>query len=86
MPHRIEVAGAGSKDLARLPSDLMPRLRQAIDSLADQPRPPGHIKLRPSGPYRIRVGEYRVLYDIDDADRVVTVLRVRHRRDAYRGL
>jgi len=86
MPHRVEVAGAGAKDLARLPPSVAARVSVAIEGLADQPRPAGCTKLRPTGPYRIRVGEYRVLYDIDDDARVVTILRVRHRRDAYREL
>ena len=85
MPHRLELAGAASKDLVRLPHDMLARVRQAVDGLGDEPRPPGHVKLRPDGPYRIRVGDYRVLYDIDDAEQLVLVLRVRHRREVYRG-
>ena len=85
MPHRVEVAGAAARDLDRLPGDALARVREAVDGLAEQPRPPGCVKRRPNGPHRIRVGDYRVLYDIDDAARAVTVLRVRHRRDAYRG-
>jgi mRNA interferase RelE/StbE len=85
MPHRTEVASAAAKDLARLPRDLLASVRGAIDSLSDQPRPHDSAKPRPNGPHRIRIGDYRVLYDVDDAQRVVTILRVRHRRDAYRG-
>lgn len=85
MPHRVEIAGAAIKVLARLPGDALARVSVVVDELAQHPRPPGCVKLRPNGPYRIRVGDYRVLYDIDDTTRLVTVLRVRHRRDAYRG-
>jgi mRNA interferase RelE/StbE len=84
MPHRVEVSGAAAQDLAALPRDVLTRVREAVDLLQDQPRPPGVKKLRPHGPHRIRVGDYRVLYDIHDAQKLVMILRVRHRREVYR--
>ena len=61
------------------------RVRQAVRSLLKDPRPPGCKLL--AGPYqatwRIRVGDYRILYEVDDAADIVRVLRVRHRREAY---
>jgi len=54
--------------------------------LAANPRPPGCRKLQGSGrdDYRLRVGNYRVLYEVDDKARAVRIMRVRHRRDVYR--
>jgi mRNA interferase RelE/StbE len=61
------------------------RVVETIQSLANDPRPPGCRKLSGSkNDWRIRVGDYRILYEIADAVRVVRVNRVRHRREAYR--
>lgn len=73
------------RDLKRLPATDFRRVIAAIQQLADEPRPPGCKKLVGSASdWRIRVGEYRVLYEILDADQVLRVMRVRHRREAYR--
>jgi mRNA interferase RelE/StbE len=72
------------KDIASLPRDYAALVSQHIDGLAENPRPAGAKKLRGAMDYSLRVGIYRVLYDIDDAQRVVTVYRVKHRREAYR--
>lgn len=73
------------RDLNRLPSNLFDRVIRAVKSLADNPRPQGARKLTASeNDWRIRVGDYRVLYEIDDPSQAVRVMRVRHRREAYR--
>ncbi len=70
-----------------LPDNLWPRVRVAIDDLRNNPRPAGCMKLKgQSNTYRIRVRNYRALYDVDDTEKTVLVLRVQHRKDAYRGL
>jgi mRNA interferase RelE/StbE len=73
------------KDLDRLVGDTWQRVREALTSLSHTLRPKGCVKLS-TGAWRVRVGEIRVLYDIDDKARTVEVLRVKHRRDVYRGL
>lgn len=84
----IKLIAAAVKDLERLDRNpsLRHRLRDAIDHLAQQPRPEGAVLLagRRHRTYRLRVGDYRVLYEIDNAEEVVTILAVLHRRDAYR--
>jgi len=72
------------KELARLPEREFERIRDAIRSLAELPRPPGCLKLSGREGWRIRVGDYRVLYEIDDGAETVTVQHVGHRRDVYR--
>ena len=73
------------KDLRDLESDLFTRVIQEIRALGGNPRPPGCRKLKGSrGDWRIRVGAYRVLYEIDNRLQAVRVLRVRHRKEAYR--
>jgi mRNA interferase RelE/StbE len=73
--------------LARLDSTARKAVGQVIDSLASDPRPPGVKMLRGHRPYlRVRSGDYRVIYAVDDAARVVRVMVVGHRRDVYRSL
>ena len=76
---------AAEKDLSRLPLRIHDRIVDVLAALGRNPRPPGSKKLvGSSNDWRVRVGDYRVLYEITDAIRVVRVYRVRHRRDAYR--
>ncbi len=71
--------------MAALSAEVHNRVIVAIQSLAANPRPPGCRKLVGSkNDWRIRVGDYRVIYEIADAIRVVRVNRVRHRREVYR--
>ena len=82
--HRILLERAAEKDLARLPSGIHDRVIAAIQGLALNPRPPGCRKLAGSKhDWRIRVGDYRVVYEIRDEIRIVRVNRVRHRREVY---
>lgn len=82
---RIEFARSATKDLRAIDRQWIPRIMAAIESLAEDPRPVGCKKLAGSEhTYRIRVGDYRVIYDIHDGELVVFVVRVRHRRDVYR--
>lgn len=62
---------------------MYPRVRDAIRDLANTPRPPGCKKLVGRDGWRIRVGDYRVIYEIDDSTRIVTVVHIGHRRDVY---
>lgn len=83
--YTILLVQAALKELQRLPAQVRDRIEAAIDGLANHPRPPGSQKLQgTANEYRIRVGEYRVLYVIDDEQRTVVVSHVRHRKDAYR--
>jgi len=87
MPYRVEILPKAVKELGKLPRKDRLRIVNRIDDLAETPRPDGVVKLKGHNHrYRIRVGEYRVLYEIDDAVLRVLVIRVRHRRDAYRGM
>jgi mRNA interferase RelE/StbE len=70
--------------LEKLPSDVQARILAAIDSLQDDPRPRGSKKLKGSEEYRVRVGDYRVIYEIHEKTVVILIVRVSHRKDAYR--
>ncbi len=83
--YRVLLASSAEKDLRKLSSVIHDRVIAAIQGLAANPRPPGCRKLTGSKhDWRIRVGDYRVLYEIADTIRIVRVNRVRHRGDAYR--
>ena len=75
------------KDLRRLPASISSRIMGRIQGLVSEPFPPGSIKLSGAEKlYRLRVGDYRIIYEVDIAARVVKFHYVRHRRDAYRKL
>ncbi len=84
--YRLDIQSAAERDLARLATRLRERVADVIDRLAEAPRPRGAEKLAALHTYRVRVGDYRVVYQIDDRAKVVTVIRVRHRREVYRRL
>jgi mRNA interferase RelE/StbE len=82
--YRIRRAAAATREFDALPADVRARIRAAVVRLGREPRPRGCKKLTGEQQlYRIRVGSYRVVYAIRDAEREVIVLRVRHRRDVY---
>ena len=83
--YTVEIARRAVKAIARLPRREQHRVRAAIDLLADEPRPPGCVALAgEESVYRVRVGDHRILYEIIDARLVIHVVRVAHRREAYR--
>lgn len=85
MLYRVLVMRSAERDIAALPPPLKRRVATAIGGLASDPRPPGAKLLRGSDRrWRIRVGDYRVLYLVHDADVLVVVVKVRHRGHAYR--
>lgn len=83
--YKILLERSAERDLTRLAREVHDRIIEAIQSLARNPRPPGCRKLVGAGnDWRIRVGDYRVIYEIADAVRIVRINRVRHRREVYR--
>ncbi len=70
--------------IARLPESVYRRVLAAIRGLREEPRPRGSLKMTNRDERRMRVGDYRVIYEVDDEERVVTILQVGHRRDIYR--
>ena len=82
--YRVIVRKSVSKDLKGIPKKDVRRILTAIKSLADDPRPPGTKKLSGQEHYRLRQGNYRILYEIEDDRLIVCVVRVGDRRDVYR--
>jgi mRNA interferase RelE/StbE len=82
--YSLEIKQSAQKELDALDETLFTRVDRKILALADNPRPAGCKKLKGyKDHWRVRVGDWRVLYIIDDAAKVVSVTRIRHRRDVY---
>ena len=80
MEYRIKFKASAAKEFRKLPANIQKRLQIPINALRTEPRPSGSIKLQGSDQlYRIRVGDYRVVYSIDDTIKIIVVTRVRHR-------
>jgi len=82
--YEITKTPAASKELERLPAQQRQRVDAAIEALADNPRPRGCVKLKGTDTYRIRVGNYRVVYQILDKELLIIIVRVGDRKDIYR--
>jgi len=83
--YRVEFSSPAAKVLVRLSRKLQERIGARIDDLATDPRSHGTEKLEgEDNKYRVRVGSYRIIYEIHDDVLVVLVLRIGHRRDVYR--
>ena len=84
MTYTVLILRRAQRELQRLPQEDYDRVREAMRGLAHNPRPTGCLPLTGRAGWRIRVGDYRVICDIDDVQRTVTIVHVGHRRDVYR--
>ena len=86
MTYRVEVESRALKEMRALPNQIVRRIDDTIQGLSEIPLPPGSIRVkgRVGDGWRVRVGEYRILYTVDHGARVVRIYRIRHRREAYR--
>jgi len=83
--YEVYLEHAAERDLKRLPVKLFHRLIDQIKKLAKKPRPAGCRKITGTkNDWRIRVGDYRVIYEIDEGAKMIRVMRVRYRREVYR--
>ena len=82
----VEYSRPARRELQRLDGGIVRRVMASVRELANTPRPAGCVKLADADDlWRIRVGDYRVVYAIDDSARSILITRVRHRREVYRG-
>lgn len=87
MPYRIEFVPSAAKELKKVPVEDRRRITEKVNRLSNHPRPPGSKQLENTPALRrIRSGDYRVVYSIDDDILTILVVRIAHRRDAYRNL
>jgi mRNA interferase RelE/StbE len=83
--YKLLIKASAAKELEALPRKDRSRIAAKMEGLADNPHPPGSEKLSGEEKYRLRQGDYRVLYSIQDANATVTIVKIGHRRDVYRG-
>lgn len=84
MPYEIIIEKTARKALKAIQREDQIIIAQAITDLADEPRPSGCIKMKGRDAWRIRVGDYRIIYEIEDVILIVTVVTIGHRRDVYK--
>jgi mRNA interferase RelE/StbE len=84
--YQIELRRRVQRALDKLPKSDFEAVIQTIRGLAETPRPRGIEKVKSTGLWRVRQGDYRIIYAIDDNEQVITILLVGHRRDIYRAI
>ena len=82
--YSLVIKKSAERELRALPKEDLRRVADRVRGLANTPRPPGHEKLSGQERYRIRQGDYRVVYAIDDEARIVEIVKIGHRREVYR--
>jgi len=82
--YQINFKNSAAKEFKKLPISIQQRIGETLDKLRKEPRCPGVIKLQGDDQlYRVRAGDYRVIFSINDREKVLTITRVRHRQDVY---
>jgi mRNA interferase RelE/StbE len=84
MSYTVLVERYAQKQIMKLDRQIIPDIKTAITGLANNPRPFGYKKLKGEDAYRIRVGDYRIIYEIDDDVILVTVVSIGHRKNVYK--
>jgi len=84
MSYKVFIRRSAQKELAALQREHYDNVKTSIRGLSTEPRPGGCRKLTGRDGWRIRIGDYRVIYEIDDGNKTVTVLHIGHRRDIYK--
>ena len=83
--YRLFIKPSAAKEIEAIPKKKRIRIIHRIQGLSDNPRPPGCEKLSGQDKYRVRQGQYRIIYSVSDEELIVCVVRVGHRREVYRG-
>ena len=85
MKYTLQIVSTAERQFLKLQGSLQSRIKSKLFSLEVEPRPHGNQKLHGTDFFRIRIGDYRVIYSIDDTRKIVKVLDIGHRREVYRG-
>jgi mRNA interferase RelE/StbE len=85
MAYKVEITPAAQRIIKKLPKNIQRKLIEIIELLAEDPRPVGVVKLSTTGDlYRVRTGDYRIIYEIQDQILLIVITKVGHRRDVYK--
>ena len=82
--YEVELSEVAKRDLTKLEGQVQDRLRLAFKVLSGNPRPPKSVKLKGRSGYRVRVGDYRIIYEIFDKRVIILIVRIGHRREIYK--
>lgn len=83
--YSVVIKRSAERELRKIPRQDLRRVVTRIQGLAREPRPPGYEKMSGEERYRVRQGDYRIVYAVDDEARTVEVVKIGHRREVYRG-
>ena len=86
MAYRVEISKKAEKELKNIDRNTALRIGIRLMALGNEPRPRQSVKLKGTDFHRLKVGDYRVIYQIKDSEEIVNVLSVGHRREVYRGI
>lgn len=87
MAYTVEIAPAAGRQIKKLPAPIQKRIIKRIEGLQSNARPPGVEKLEGKHVfYRVRVGDYRIIYEVQEQALVILIVKVGHRREVYRGV
>jgi mRNA interferase RelE/StbE len=85
MTYRVEITPAAQRTIKKLPKNIQKKLIEIIEFLVEDPRPVGVVKLSTAGNlYRVRTGDYRIIYEIQDRILLIVITKIGHRRDVYK--
>ncbi len=85
MKYQVDFKPSAARELRKLPKDIAKRISKKIDSLADNPFPRGYIEMKGSKEfYRVKEGDYRIIYTVEHGELIILVVRIGHRREIYR--
>lgn len=82
--YKITIKKSAAKELQEIPKKNLKKIVKRIQSLSENPRPTGSQKLSAQEKYRVRQGDYRIVYSIDDKELLVDIVKIGHRREVYR--
>ncbi len=83
MPYLLDFSKQALKELEKINEPFYSNIKEAISKLTENPRPNGYIKLNGRDGYKIRIGDYRVIYDIFDTQLIIEIVTLGHRKDIY---
>ena len=84
MNYSVDLSDSAIDEIRPLPANLKRRIANALDRIGENPRLGKPLKWELNGLWSLRIGDYRIIYEIDDVNQVVSVVHARHRRDVYR--
>jgi mRNA interferase RelE/StbE len=83
--HKVFLEKRAEREIKKLPAEIFYRIIPQLKALSENPKPSGCRKITGSKNYwRIRIGDYRIIYEIDEGEKAVKVMRIRHRREVYK--